>query len=92
MEGSQEEAQTSVVPLRELNNASRIAERIEAGNVLIVTKNGMPIMRIEPYNRRHEPAHPFRTDPMADELDDMPVLAGPTDLSTNPAHLKGFGR
>lgn len=80
-----------MVPLRELNQPSRIAERVAHGEVVIVTKNGYPIMRIEPYSSVHAPVYPFRTDPMADELDDMPEFSGPAELSTNPDYLAGFG-
>jgi len=31
------------------------------------------------------------TDPIGDELDDMPSFSGPADLSTNPDHMEGFG-
>jgi antitoxin (DNA-binding transcriptional repressor) of toxin-antitoxin stability system len=65
-----------VVPLRELNQPSRIAERVEAGTIVIVTKNGRPIMRIEPYGQQHAPVYPFRTDPMGPiELPDLDLPA-----------------
>ena len=88
---SAREPGTVTIPLRELNQPSRIAERVAAGTVVIVTKNGRPIMRIEPYGRQDEPVYPFRTDPIGDELDDMPSFSGPADLSTNPDYLEGFG-
>lgn len=79
-----------VVPLRELNQPSRIAERVEAGTVVIVTKNGRPIMRIEPYGQQHAPVYPFRTDPMGPI--DIPVIDGPP-LSDEEidATLRGIG-
>ncbi|MGP3985003.1 type II toxin-antitoxin system Phd/YefM family antitoxin [Streptomyces sp. KR80] len=67
---------TVTVPLRELNQPSRIAERVEGGMVVIVTKNGQPIMRIEPYGQQHAPVYPFRTDPMGPiELPDLDLPA-----------------
>jgi antitoxin (DNA-binding transcriptional repressor) of toxin-antitoxin stability system len=86
-----DEPGTVTIPLRELNQPSRIAERVESGQVVVVTKNGHPIMRIEPYGQVHAPVYPFRTDPMGDELDDTPEFTGPADLSTNPRYLEGFG-
>lgn len=77
--------------LRELNQPSRIAEQVEAGRILIVTRNGRPIMRIEPYSQQHPPVYPFRTEPIGAELADMPAFEGPGDLSTNPKYLRGFG-
>lgn len=78
------------MPLRELNQPSRIAERVEAGTVVIVTKNGRPIMRIEPYGQQHPPVYPFRTDPMGPiELPDLdlPALSDEEIADT----LRGMG-
>ncbi|MFP3991736.1 type II toxin-antitoxin system prevent-host-death family antitoxin [Streptomyces sp. E11-3] len=76
MSGETETPGIAVVPLRDLNQPSRIAERVEAGTTLIVTKNGQPIMRIEAIGRQHAPAWPFRTDPMGPV--DLPDLDLPT--------------
>ncbi|MEU3620379.1 type II toxin-antitoxin system prevent-host-death family antitoxin [Streptomyces sp. NPDC006872] len=85
-----DENQPEVVPLRALNQPSKIAEQVEAGATLIVTRNGRPIMGIVPIDRLDEPVHQFRTDPMG-ELDipdlDLPVV---TDEEINTA-LRGMG-
>ncbi|MFJ4696395.1 type II toxin-antitoxin system Phd/YefM family antitoxin [Streptomyces sp. NPDC088766] len=83
-------SQSEVVPLRALNQPSKIAERVEAGATLIVTRNGRPIMGIVPIERLDEPVHQFRTDPMGDL--DIPDLDLPavTDEEIG-ATLRGMG-
>ncbi len=83
-------SRSEVVPLRALNQPSKIAEQVEAGATLIVTRNGRPIMGIVPIERLDEPVHQFRTDPMGDldipDLDLPPV----TDEEIG-ATLRGMG-
>jgi prevent-host-death family protein len=78
--------------MRELNQqTARVLGVVECGEEVTVTKDGRPIAVIRPYGAADEPVYPFRTDPMGDELDDMPMFDGPADLGTNPAYLEGFG-
>ena len=78
--------------MRELNQQSaRVLAMVEHGETVTVTKNGQPIAVIRPYGSGDEPVYAFRIDPMGDELDDLPTFDGPADLSSNPAHMRGFG-
>ncbi|TDC74106.1 type II toxin-antitoxin system prevent-host-death family antitoxin [Streptomyces hainanensis] len=65
------------VPLRELNQqTSRVMARVIAGEVVTITKDGVPIGDIVPRGSvTGPPAYPFRTDPMGDL--DVPDLGGP---------------
>lgn len=85
-----EPTQPVSVPLRALNQPSKIAEQVEAGQTLIVTRNGRPIMGIVPIGHLDQPAYPFRTDAMG-ELD-WPDLDGP-DLTNGEIEqtLRGMG-
>jgi prevent-host-death family protein len=85
-----EPTRSVTVPLRALNQPSKIAEQVEAGQTLIVTRNGRPVMGIIPIEHLDQPVHPFRTDPMG-ELD-WPDLDGP-DLTNEEIEqtLRGMG-
>ncbi|WP_406384110.1 type II toxin-antitoxin system Phd/YefM family antitoxin [Streptomyces sp. NBC_01618] len=80
------------VPLRELNQqTSRIMARVEAGETVTITKDGVPIGDIVPRGSRlGRPAYPFRTDPMGPL--DLPDLGGPelTDDEIDVT-LRGMG-
>ncbi|WP_037886555.1 type II toxin-antitoxin system Phd/YefM family antitoxin [Streptomyces viridochromogenes] len=85
-----DENQPEVVPLRALNQPSKIAEQVEAGATLIVTRNGRPIMGIVPIDRLDEPVHAFRTDPMGElEIPDLDLPAV-TDEEIDTT-LRGMG-
>ncbi|WP_406423275.1 type II toxin-antitoxin system prevent-host-death family antitoxin [Streptomyces sp. NBC_00873] len=80
------------VPLRELNQqTSRIMARVEAGETVTITKDGVPIGDIVPRGSRlGRPSYPFRTDPMGPL--DLPDLGGPvlTDDEIDET-LRGMG-
>ncbi|KPC82675.1 MULTISPECIES: type II toxin-antitoxin system Phd/YefM family antitoxin [Streptomyces] len=80
------------VPLRELNQqTSRVMARVQAGETVTITKDGVPIGDIVPRGSRlSRPSYPFRTDPMG-RLD-LPDLGGPalTDDEID-ATLRGMG-
>lgn len=80
------------VPLRELNQqTSRVMARVEAGETVTITKDGVPIGDIVPRGGRlGRPSYPFRTDPMG--LLDLPDLDGPalTDHEIDEV-LRGMG-
>ncbi|MEU5581199.1 type II toxin-antitoxin system prevent-host-death family antitoxin [Streptomyces huasconensis] len=80
------------VPLRELNQqTSRVMARVEAGETVTITKDGVPIGDIVPRGGSlGRPSYPFRTDPMG--LLDLPDLGGPalTDDEIEET-LRGMG-
>ncbi|MFF8639952.1 type II toxin-antitoxin system Phd/YefM family antitoxin [Streptomyces sp. NPDC015345] len=82
----------SEVPLRELNQqTSRVMARVEAGETVTITKDGVPIGDIVPRGGSlGRPSYPFRTDPMG--LLDLPDLGGPalTDDEIEET-LRGMG-
>lgn len=50
---------------RELNQrTAQVLARVQAGETVTVTKNGMPIAVLRPYGPADPAAYPFRTDPM----------------------------
>ncbi|WP_328554941.1 type II toxin-antitoxin system Phd/YefM family antitoxin [Streptomyces sp. NBC_00358] len=69
------------IPLRELNQqTSRVMARVEAGETVTITKDGVPIGDIVPHGARDRiragrPVYAFRTDEMG--LLDLPDLGGP---------------
>ncbi|MEU6224854.1 type II toxin-antitoxin system prevent-host-death family antitoxin [Streptomyces sp. NPDC047042] len=71
----------SEVPLRELNQqTSRVMARVEAGETVTITKDGVPIGDIVPHGvrdgiRTGRPVYAFRTDPMGSL--EIPDLGGP---------------
>ncbi|MEU5714324.1 type II toxin-antitoxin system prevent-host-death family antitoxin [Streptomyces sp. NPDC020403] len=83
---------SSEVPLRELNQqTSRVMARVQAGETVTITKDGVPIGDIVPRGLPlGRPAYPFRTDPMGPL--DLPDLGGP-ELSDDEidATLRGMG-
>ncbi|GGT47926.1 type II toxin-antitoxin system Phd/YefM family antitoxin [Streptomyces purpureus] len=80
------------VPLRELNQqTSRVMARVEAGETITITKDGVPIGDIVPRGGTlGRPSYPFRTDPMGDL--DIPDLGGPalSDADIDDV-LRGMG-
>ncbi|MEU4268264.1 type II toxin-antitoxin system prevent-host-death family antitoxin [Streptomyces sp. NPDC026092] len=80
------------VPLRELNQqTSRVMARVEAGETITITKDGLPIGDIVPRGGAlGRPAYPFRTDPMG--MLEIPDLGGPslTDDEIDET-LRGMG-
>ncbi|MFJ8887088.1 type II toxin-antitoxin system Phd/YefM family antitoxin [Streptomyces sp. NPDC102402] len=80
------------VPLRELNQqSSRVMARVQAGETVTITKDGVPIGDIVPRGLPlGVPVHPFRTDPMGHL--ELPDLGGPglTDDEID-ATLRGMG-
>jgi prevent-host-death family protein len=69
------------IPLRELNQqTSRVMARVEAGETVTITKDGVPIGDIVPHGvrdrvRSGRPVYAFRTDAMGSL--DLPDLGGP---------------
>ncbi|MCX5558517.1 type II toxin-antitoxin system Phd/YefM family antitoxin [Streptomyces sp. NBC_00038] len=84
------------IPLRDLSRqASRVMARVEAGETVTITKDGVPIGDIVPHGLRDgvrtgRPVYAFRTDPMG--LLDLPDLGGPAigDDAINDT-LRGMG-
>ncbi|MFD7321216.1 type II toxin-antitoxin system Phd/YefM family antitoxin [Streptomyces sp. NPDC059875] len=80
------------VPLRELNQqTSRVMARVEAGETVTITKDGVPIGDIVPRGGAlGRPSYPFRTDPMG--MLEIPDLGGPalTDDEIDET-LRGMG-
>ncbi|HEX9343703.1 MAG TPA: type II toxin-antitoxin system prevent-host-death family antitoxin [Actinomycetota bacterium] len=77
---------------RELNQqTAQVLARVEAGETVIVTKNGRPIAVVRPYGPDDPPVYPFRTDPIG-HYDAVPTFSGPPDLSERADEfLEGFG-
>lgn len=77
---------------RELNQqTARVLARVEAGETVIVTKNGKRVAVLRPYGREDPAAYPFRTDPMGAD-DSAPVFQGSPDFSERVDDLlTGFG-
>ncbi|MFE2554654.1 type II toxin-antitoxin system Phd/YefM family antitoxin [Streptomyces sp. NPDC059352] len=80
------------VPLRELNQqTSRVMARVEAGETITITRDGVPIGDIVPRGGAlGGPVYPFRTDPMG--VLEIPDLGGPalTDDEIDRT-LRGMG-
>jgi prevent-host-death family protein len=76
---------------RELNQqTAQVLARVQAGETVTVTKNGMPVAVIRPYGPEDPAAYPFRTDPMG--FDGAPSFSGPADFSERVDDLlAGFG-
>jgi prevent-host-death family protein len=77
---------------RELNQqTAQVLARVEAGETVIVTKNGQPVAVMRPYGREDPAAYPFRTDPMGPD-DTSPTFQGPSDFAERVDDLlTGFG-
>ncbi|MFJ9953447.1 type II toxin-antitoxin system Phd/YefM family antitoxin [Kitasatospora sp. NPDC091207] len=63
---------------------------VERGETVTVTKDGRHVATIVPPELA-EPVYPFRTDPMGDEVDDMPSFDGHRVLDDPARHMEGFG-
>ncbi|MER8105467.1 type II toxin-antitoxin system Phd/YefM family antitoxin [Kitasatospora sp. NPDC059811] len=80
--------------MRELNQqTARVIGAVERGETVTVTKDGRHVATILPPSLA-APVYPFRTDPMGEELDDMPVIPGGGGriLADLDQHMEGFGR
>jgi antitoxin (DNA-binding transcriptional repressor) of toxin-antitoxin stability system len=77
---------------RELNqHTAQVLARAEAGETVIVTRNGRPVAVIRAHDVEGSPAYPFRTDPMGID-DSVPTFSGPSDFSERVDDLlDGFG-
>ena len=78
--------------VRELNQqTAQVLARVEAGETVIVTKNGHPVAAMRPYGQEDPAAYPFRTDPMGAD-DTSPAFQGPPDFAERVDDLlAGFG-
>ncbi len=77
---------------RELNQqTAQVLARVQAGETVTVTKNGLPVAVIRPYGVVDPAVYPFRTNPMG--LDDAaPTFQGAPDFSERVDDLlAGFG-
>ena len=77
---------------RQLNQqTAQVLARVEAGETVIVTKNGRPIAVLRPYGVSDPASYPFRTDPMGLD-DDVPTFSGSPGFSEQADELlAGFG-
>jgi prevent-host-death family protein len=77
---------------RELNqHTAQVLARVEAGEMVTVTRNGRPVAVISGYGQEGSGAYPFRTDPMGAD-DNVPTFNGPSDFSERAEELLGgFG-
>jgi prevent-host-death family protein len=77
---------------QELNQqTAQVLARVEAGETVIVTKNGQRVAVMRPYGREDPVAYPFRTDPMGPD-DTAPAFQGPSDFAERVDDLlAGFG-
>ena len=78
--------------IRELNQSTaQVMARVEAGETVTVTRNGLPVAVLRPYGDDDPPAYSFRTDPMGDD-ENLPTFSGAADFSERvDDHLAGFG-
>jgi prevent-host-death family protein len=78
--------------VRELNqHTSRVLARVEAGETVTITRNGMPVAVLRPYGAADPAAYPFRTDPMGLD-EDVPTFSGDPGFSEHVDDLlAGFG-
>ncbi|MFF8775414.1 type II toxin-antitoxin system Phd/YefM family antitoxin [Kitasatospora sp. NPDC015120] len=80
--------------MRELNQqTAKVIGAVERGETVTVTKDGRHVATIVPPDLA-EPVYPFRTDPMGDDLDDMPSFGGGGGriVADLDKHMEGFGR
>ena len=69
--------------VRELNqHTAQVLARVEAGEIVTVTRNGVPVAVLRPYGAADPVAYPFRTDPMGLD-EDVPTFSGDPGFSTN---------
>lgn len=78
--------------VRELNQqTAQVLARVEAGDTVTVTKNGMPVAVIRPYGAEDPAVYSFRTDPMGPD-ESAPTFRGAPDFSERVDELlAGFG-
>ncbi|MFE7194300.1 type II toxin-antitoxin system Phd/YefM family antitoxin [Kitasatospora sp. NPDC057541] len=78
--------------MRELNQqTARVIGAVERGETVTVTKDGRHVATIVPPHLA-EPVYPFRTDPMGDEIDDLPVISGGRRILDDlDSAMEGFG-
>ncbi|MDY0815558.1 type II toxin-antitoxin system prevent-host-death family antitoxin [Kitasatospora purpeofusca] len=78
--------------MRELNQqTAKVIGAVERGETVTVTKDGRHVATILPPDLA-EPHYPFRTDPMGDEIDDMPVISGGRRILDDlDSAMEGFG-
>jgi prevent-host-death family protein len=77
---------------RELNQqTAQVLARVEAGETVVVTKNGQRVAVLRPYGQEDPAVYPFRTDPMGPD-DTAPTFRGPSDFAEQVDDLLGgFG-
>ncbi len=77
---------------RELNQqTAQVLARVEAGETVTVTKNGLPVAVLRPYGPEDPAAYPFRTDPMGTD-EAVPTFSGDPSFSEQVDDLlTGFG-
>lgn len=79
---------------RELNQqTASVLARVEDGESVVITKNGVPIALLRPYGQGDDPVYAFRTDPMGPDRDAPLISGGPTDLAARADDYlaEGFG-
>ncbi|MCX4753096.1 MULTISPECIES: type II toxin-antitoxin system Phd/YefM family antitoxin [Kitasatospora] len=78
--------------MRELNQqTAKVIGAVERGETVTVTKDGRHVATILPPDLA-EPRYQFRTDPMGDEIDDMPVISGGRRILDDlDSAMEGFG-
>jgi len=78
--------------VRELNQqTAQVLARVEAGEIVTVTKNGLPVAVLRPYGPQDPAAYPFRTDPMGIDAA-APTFSGDPGFSEQADELlAGFG-
>lgn len=77
---------------RELNQqTARVLARVQAGETVTVTKNGVPVAVVRPYGQEDPAVYSFRTDPMGVDHT-APTFRGDPDFSERVNDLlAGFG-
>jgi prevent-host-death family protein len=77
---------------RELNQqTAHVLARVQAGETVTVTKNGVPVAVVRPYGQEDPAVYSFRTDPMGFDHG-APTFRGDPDFSERVSDLlAGFG-
>ncbi|MCX4685841.1 type II toxin-antitoxin system prevent-host-death family antitoxin [Kitasatospora purpeofusca] len=80
------------VTVHELNlRTAKVMAVVERGGTVTVTKDGHRVAVILPLDLA-EPRYPFRTDPMGDDLADMPSFRGGSRILDDlDGAMEGFG-
>ncbi|KJY32569.1 type II toxin-antitoxin system prevent-host-death family antitoxin [Streptomyces sp. NRRL S-495] len=81
------------VTVQELNQqTAEVIAAVERGETVTVTRDGRHMATVLPPDPAG-PHYPFRTDPMGDELDDMPSFGGGggRTLDDLDSAMEGFG-